>query len=152
MSLSRRRVYDVSVSASRLLSHFHLFYSFIHRGHGLGWRIRENVLGSLEIDVRVPAGVEEQMLVVGGLLEDVGAQRVAGLPVVEVIELRHPLAQPGGLAVGAGARDLVADDGGRQGGGEDVEGGLSVSASPVSAPVPISVSPSTPPLEGYWAC
>lgn len=103
-----------------------------------------DVLGSLEIDVHVLAGVEKEMLVVGGLLEHVGAQRVARLPVVEVIELLQPLAKPGGLAVGAGTRDLVAGDRGRYGGYEDVEGGLSVSSSPRSAPVPISVSPLMP--------
>jgi hypothetical protein len=50
-----------------------------------------------------PAGVHEQVLVVGGLLDQVGAQRVADLPVVEVVELRQPLAEARCLAVGAGA-------------------------------------------------
>lgn len=113
---------------------FHLFFLFAEVT--AGWRISRNVLGSLEVDVHVLAGVEEQMLVVGGLLDHVGAQRVARLPVVEVIELPQPRAKSGGLAVGAGARDLVADDGGRHGGHEDVEGGLSVSACPMSASSP----------------
>lgn len=71
----------------------------------------ENVLGRLELDVRVLPGVEEQVLVVGGLLDDVGAQSVAHLPVVEVVEGLQPLRDAGGLAVGARSRDRVPDVG-----------------------------------------
>lgn len=69
-----------------------------------------DILGRLELDMGVPAGVEEQMLVVGGLLYQLGAYGVARLPVIEVIELLQPLAEAGGLAIVAGARDLVGDD------------------------------------------
>ena len=66
----------------------------------------------------------EQMLVVGGLVEDVSAQGVALFPVVEVVEALQPLGEAGGLAVGAGPRDRVRDVAGGDGGGEDVEGSL----------------------------
>lgn len=72
------------------------------------------------------ARVQEQVLIVGGLLEDVGAQGVARLPVVEVVEVLEPLGHGRGFAVGARPRDRVPDVGGRDEGGEDVERGLSL--------------------------
>lgn len=47
-------------------------------------------------------GIVEQMPVVGGLLDGGGAQRVAHLPVVEVVEAPQPLGAARLLAVGAG--------------------------------------------------
>jgi hypothetical protein len=80
-----------------------------------------DVLGCLELDVRALAGVKEQVLVVRGLLDHVRAYRVARLPVVEVVELRQPLADAGGLAIGARAGDLVGEERDRYGAREDVE-------------------------------
>jgi len=80
-----------------------------------------DVLGRLELDVRAPAGVKEQVLVVGRLLDQVRAYRVAHLPVIEVVELPQPLAEAGGFAVGARAGDLVGEERGRYNAYENVE-------------------------------
>lgn len=100
------------------------------RNEGTRGRGIKNILGSLELNVRTLARVHEQVLVVGGLLEDVGAQRVAHLPVVEVVEVpAQPPRARRRLAVGARPRDRVPDVGRRDQGGEDVECGLSPSHS-----------------------
>lgn len=92
-----------SSSQGKLLPSIFLM-SYVVRTKG-----EQDVLGSLELDVHVLAGVHEQVLVVGGLLDDVGAQGVARLPVVEVVEALQPLGEAGRLAVGAGPRDRVPD-------------------------------------------
>ncbi len=48
---------------------------------------RVGVLRSLELDMRALGGVEEQVLVVSSLLEQLCTQRVARLPIIEVVEL-----------------------------------------------------------------
>lgn len=83
-----------------------------------------NVLGELEVDMLVPRGVVQQVLVVGGLLEGGGAQAVAlgpglghlGVLADEALDAR-------GLAV-AGPRDGVHEHGEGDRARGDVEGGL----------------------------
>lgn len=92
--------------------------------------VTKYVLGHLEVDVGVLLGVQEEVLVVGGLLIQLSTQRVAlNVLLAKVLEAPEPVGQARGLAVLARPRDAVEEHGGRDEADEDVEGCLYIADS-----------------------
>jgi hypothetical protein len=84
-----------------------------------------------------PLGAVEEMSVVGGLLEGRRHQVVLGLPLrAKVPNVPHPLVDGRLLAVLAGPRDLVDDDGCRDGADGDVEPPLFHKLAPCPVTIP----------------
>jgi hypothetical protein len=86
---------------------------------------RVNVLWVCQLVVFAPVGRQQEVLVMGRLVESGSHQLGPLLPLVAVVcQLFPVLVQRGGLAVRAGPRDLVDEDGAEDGADSDEESRL----------------------------